>query len=81
MRFLVDANKPRSTLALLVSLGHCGEHARDLGLGSAPDSKIAAHARSSGAAIITRNVDFADIRNYPPHTFQGIVENHRRGQS
>jgi predicted nuclease of predicted toxin-antitoxin system len=73
MRFLVDANMPRSTLALLASLGHIGEHARDIGLGQATDKQIAAHARSTGAAILTRDVDFADIRNYPPHEFQGLI--------
>jgi predicted nuclease of predicted toxin-antitoxin system len=73
MRFLVDANMPRSTLALLASLGHTGEHVRDIGLGHAPDSQIAAHARNGGAALITRDLDFADIRHYPPADFQGIV--------
>ncbi len=73
MRFLVDANMPRSTLALLAGLGHVGEHARDLGLGNAPDTQIAARARESGAAILTRDVDFADIRHYPPHDFAGII--------
>jgi predicted nuclease of predicted toxin-antitoxin system len=69
----VDANMPRSTLALLASLGHIGEHARDIGLGHATDKQIAARARSTGAAILTRDVDFADIRNYPPHEFQGLI--------
>jgi len=73
MRFLVDANMPRSTLALLASLGHTGEHARDIGLGHAADAEIAAYARSRGAAIITRDVDFADIRNYPPPDYRGIL--------
>lgn len=59
MRFLVDANMPRSTLALLATLGPHGEHARDIGLGHAPDSEIAAHARGIGAAVVTRDVDFA----------------------
>ena len=73
MRFLVDANMPRSTLALLASLGHHGEHVRDIGLGHAPDAQIAAHARNLNAAIVTRDIDFADIRNYPPHEFQGLI--------
>jgi predicted nuclease of predicted toxin-antitoxin system len=73
MRFLVDANMPRSTLVLLARLGDDGEHARDIGLGHAPDAEIAARARSTGAAIVTRDVDFADIRNYPPHEFQGLI--------
>jgi len=50
MRFLVDANMPWSTLALLANLGHQGEHARDIGLGHAPDAEIAAHARKVDAA-------------------------------
>ena len=73
MRFLVDANMPRSTLSLLAGLGHTGEHARDIGLGHAPDAEIAARARNTGAAFVTRDVDFADIRNYPPHEFQGLI--------
>lgn len=73
MRFLVDANMPRSSLALLAGLGHTGEHARDMGLGNAPDSRIAAQARSTGAALVTRDLDFADIRNYPPADYLGIL--------
>jgi predicted nuclease of predicted toxin-antitoxin system len=73
MRFLVDANLPRSALALLASLGHTCEHARDIGLGHAPDSHVAAHARSTGAALLTRDLDFADIRNYPPADYEGIL--------
>ena len=73
MRFLVDANMPRSTLALLSRLGHDAEHARDLGLGHAPDTQIAARARNTSAALVTRDVDFADIRHYPPADYQGIV--------
>ena len=73
MRFLVDANMPRSTLALLARFNHAAEHARDIGLGHAPDSQIAARARSSNVALITRDVDFADIRNYPPAEYEGLI--------
>jgi len=73
MRFLVDANMPRSTLALLTGFGHTSEHARDIGLGQAADSRIAAHARSTGAALLTRDLDFADIRHYPPADYHGIL--------
>ena len=73
MRFLVDANMPRSTLALLAALGHVGEHTRDIGLGHAPDRQIAAHARSTGAAILTRWRGFCQHPQLPPHEFQGLV--------
>lgn len=73
MRFLVDANMPRSTLELLTRLGHQTEFVRDTNLACAPDPQIAARARQTGAALITRDVDFADIRNYPPTDYQGII--------
>jgi hypothetical protein len=37
MRFLIDANMPRSIIALVASLGHEVEFARDVGLAAAPD--------------------------------------------
>ena len=73
MRFLVDANLPRSTVALLQRHGHAAEHVRDLGLGQAPDSQIAARVRTSSAVLMTRDLDFADIRNYPPGSYPGII--------
>jgi predicted nuclease of predicted toxin-antitoxin system len=73
MRFLVDANLPRSALPLLARLGHHAEHVRDVGLHSATDELIAAHARSTRAIILTRDLDFADVRRYPPHEYFGIV--------
>jgi predicted nuclease of predicted toxin-antitoxin system len=73
MRFLVDANMPRSTLVLLQSFGHAAEHVRDLGLGTAPDSQIAGHTRSIGAVLLTRDLDFSDIRHYPPVDYQGLI--------
>jgi predicted nuclease of predicted toxin-antitoxin system len=73
MRFLIDANLPRSTVALVSSLGHAVEFARDVGLGAAPDADIAARARLTEAALLTRDLDFADIRRYPPKDDAGIV--------
>ena len=44
MRFLIDANMPRSIIALVASLGHEVEFSRDIGLAAAPDHEIAARA-------------------------------------
>jgi predicted nuclease of predicted toxin-antitoxin system len=73
MRFLIDANLPRSAVAVLERFGHQVEFARDIGLAAVPDEQIAAHALQSKAAILTRDLDFADIRRYPPDQYQGIV--------
>jgi predicted nuclease of predicted toxin-antitoxin system len=71
--FLVDANLPRLVVALLRNLGHHVEFARDIGLAAAPDRDIAARARLTGAVLLTRDLDFADTRQYPPENHPGLV--------
>jgi predicted nuclease of predicted toxin-antitoxin system len=73
MLFFVDANLPRSATALLIGLGHQVEFARDAGLGAATDAEIAAHVQKTRAALLTRDLDFGDIRRYPPKDYYGIV--------
>jgi predicted nuclease of predicted toxin-antitoxin system len=73
VRFLIDANLPRSLAELVSKLGHDVQFARDVGLGTAPDREIAAHAQKAGAVIVTRDLDFADVRQYPPERYSGIV--------
>ena len=73
MRFLIDANLPRAVIVVVQSLGHQAEFARDIGLASATDEEIAKHALQYGAALLTRDLDFADIRRYPPDRYSGIV--------
>ena len=73
MLFFVDANLPRSVTALLIGLGHQVEFARDAGFGSATDIEIAAHVRETRAVLLTRDLDFGDVRRYPPDDYGGIV--------
>jgi|ERR1700733_9197121 predicted nuclease of predicted toxin-antitoxin system len=73
MRFLIDANLPRSLIAAIQRFEHQVEFARDIGLAAASDEAIGARARQSGAALLTRDLDFADIRRYPPEQYPGIV--------
>jgi predicted nuclease of predicted toxin-antitoxin system len=72
MKFLLDANLPRSTAALLRGLGHDVEDVRDVLPSGADDSIVAAHAQKNGSVLITRDFDFANIRNYPPEVCAGI---------
>ena len=73
MRFLVDASLPRSAAPMFRQLGHDGVDVRDVGLRSATDEVIAAHAQHNQQALVTRDFDFADILNYPPAHYAGIV--------
>ena len=73
MHFLVEASMPRTTAPLVQSRGHQATDVRDVGLSSAPDQDIAAYAQARQMAILSRDFDFADIRNYPPDQYAGIV--------
>jgi predicted nuclease of predicted toxin-antitoxin system len=72
VHFLVDASMPRGTAPLIRSHGHDATDVRDIGLGGALDPDIAAHAQAHGFCLITRDFDFADVRNYPPDQYAGI---------
>ena len=73
MKFLLDANLPRSSAALLRELGHESLDVRDVLPGGVDDAVIAAHARTHQLVLVTRDFDFADIRNYPPEAYPGLV--------
>ncbi len=73
MRFLIDADLPYSLVGIIEQYEHSANHVRDVRLGGAPDAQIAAFARSRRLALMTGDFDFADIRNYPPAEYAGIV--------
>ena len=73
MRFLIDANMPRSTAELLKLYDHEAVDVRDIGMGGAADSDIAAYAQRNRLALVTRDFDFANIRNYPPAQYAGLL--------
>ena len=73
MRFLLDANMPRSAVGAVQRLGHEAVDVREIGLGGAEDKHIAAYAQQHDLVLITRDFDFSDIRNYPPAEFAGII--------
>ena len=73
MRFLIDADLPRSAKPLLVRYGHEATDVRDVGLGHVPDTDVARYAQRETPCLLTGDYDFANIRRYPPHQYQGIV--------
>jgi predicted nuclease of predicted toxin-antitoxin system len=73
MRFLLDANMPRSAAGAVQRLGHEAVDVRDVGLGGADDAQIAAYAKEHSYALVTRDFDFSDVRNYPPADYTGII--------
>ena len=53
--------------------GHEAEDVRDIGMADADDTRIAARARADSACIVTGDFGFADVRNYPPEQYAGIL--------
>ena len=62
MRFLVDAQLPPALATWLREQGHVADHVGDRGMQSASDRMIWDFAAQTGAAIITRDEDFAQRR-------------------
>jgi len=73
VHFLIDADLPRSTKDVVQRYGHQATDVRDIGLANADDPEIAAYAQVQKASLITGDFGFADIRNYPPEAYAGIV--------
>ena len=70
---MLDANMPRSALSVISAHGHRVDHVKDFGMWGDTDQRIAEWANTEGAALITRDLDFADVRSYPPESSAGFL--------
>ena len=73
MRAKLDENLPLDAAALLRDAGWDCETLYDEGLEGAPDDAVASACQAEGRVLFTLDLDFADIRSYPPAEFIGIV--------
>ena len=73
MRFKVDENLLIEVVDVLVAAGHDAVSVHDQGLVGATDSSLYEVCRREGRALMTLDVDFANIFAYPPQASNGIV--------
>ena len=73
MRFKVDENLPAEVAQLLRAAGHDALTVVDQQLGGRPDRTIGDVVRDEKRALITLDLDFADIRTFPPAEYSGLV--------
>lgn len=73
MRFLIDADLPRTAAEIARTFGHEATDIRDIGLGAAKDSVIAEYAQSNKMCIITGDYGFANLKAYLPSKYFGLV--------
>jgi predicted nuclease of predicted toxin-antitoxin system len=72
LRFKLDENLPRRVGPALRDLGHDVETAESEGLAGAEDPDLLMACTLEDRILVTLDLDFADIREYPPSTHRGI---------
>ena len=73
LKVLVDEDLPRSTAALLQSLGINARDVRDVGLKAASDAQVFEYAQKEERIIITRDIEFGSILKYHPPNHYGVI--------
>ncbi len=72
MKFKLDENLPELVRGSLNELGLDAHTVAQEGLSGAPDSEVLLACVSEGRVLITLDLDFSDIRAYPPGSYPGI---------
>ena len=71
-RFKLDENLPRDANALLQKAGHDVHTVLDEQLGGNPDPRVFDASQTEDRILATFDLDFSDIRAYPPASHAGI---------
>lgn len=71
--FLVDESVPLSVVVTLREQGYRARHVRDINLRGAPDEIIFARAQEEGWIIVSRDLGFGNLLDYPLGTHAGII--------
>ena len=73
MKFKFDENLPSDLGALLRADGHDAHSVLDENLRGAADPSISKVCQDEERILITLDLDFANIKNYPPQDYPGII--------
>jgi len=73
MKFKLDENIPVEASILLRESGHDAVTVLDQNMGGREDERIIQVCAQEQRALITLDLDFTDIKAYPPSNFHGIL--------
>jgi predicted nuclease of predicted toxin-antitoxin system len=73
MRFLIDADLPRSVAILLRERGYAADDVRDVKLGNATDEAIAAYAKRYSYTLVSADRGFTNLLRFPLGAHEGII--------
>jgi predicted nuclease of predicted toxin-antitoxin system len=80
-RLKTDENLPEEVADYLRQQGLDCESVHSQGMTGAKDDTLIRHCADEGRALVTLDLDFSDIRAYPPQDYAGIVVLRPRRQS
>ena len=73
MRVKLDENLPIQFRHLFAESGHDAATVLDEGIGGATDADVASVCLAEERVLVTQDIDFADIRVYPPGNYHGLI--------
>jgi len=73
LRVKLDENLSRHLIAEMRALGHDASTAADQGLLGRSDREVAVGAKGAGEILFTLDLEFGDLRKYPPGSHPGII--------
>ena len=73
MNFKIDENLPVEVAELMRQSEHDAITVLDQNLGGSDDFNVALVCKREKRILVTMDMDFADIRTYPPDEFSGLI--------
>ena len=73
MKFKIDENLPIEFVDLLITAGHQAMNVYEQHLQGNADQVIIDICAKEGYILVTLDLDFADIRTYPPTQYPGLM--------
>ena len=73
MDFKIDENLPVDIAQLLIKAVHDAKTVNEQRLQGAEDTVLISLCKSENRVLVTLDIDFSDIRAYPPQEFPGII--------
>jgi predicted nuclease of predicted toxin-antitoxin system len=73
MRFKIDENLHQDVAKLLIEAGHDAHTVKEEGLRGVDDVGLARHCIHEQRVLVTLDLDFADIRSFPPAGHTGLI--------
>ena len=73
MRFKVDENLHDDIAEALRARGHDAMTVHDQSMRGDSDARLSEVCRAEGRAIVSFDLDFANVRDYPPGDYPGLI--------